>query len=943
MSIRIVTSLFDLASRSGSGRQSADFYLHHGRKLFEVAAAHDLEIDMYCDSELAARVYALGRDVRGLQVYERTLEVMPAWDDLELITQARLTHPFHACNETKDTPLYAVFQRAKMQLLREAAVHPGVDRLAWVDFGIAKAVPLDDLPRALAAAAELDRVQILHHYDLEMPMVWQQIRQNVAAGFIAGPAELIGQFARKFQALSDLALLDGYAPHDETLLEQAAVTSKGIVKLQKIREHARMFTDCCPPLPAPPPPAPVVTTKTEQDLIGLVMIVKDEAHGIADTLRTLKHQIDCWTIYDTGSTDGTKGIIERELEHIPGTYIVGPFNDFSSARNAALSHHAQSHSSVFVFMPDADDQVVRMGEIRAFLETQRHAPDAAYMMPFFNGLRGDYGLPIVMRSSAGWRYSGRVHECAGGPGACTQTIPGGVGIYKTAPPKSAAATRARWERDVEWLHLDLKANPNNARAMYYLAQSYDCLGQHDAALIWYEARAEYADFPSERFVAKLRAGHMMRELKCPWADIETCYLDAYRLDPSRAEPLYEIAKHYSDEDNHPLAFLFAQRAAQLPRPTNAFFVDSDTYRWRASYLTARHGFYLPDAEARAVGYRAAYSAVQGSPSDPDGIPLRANRAFYAPSAAEMLGAKTQRIDFTPEPGYYASNPSIFYYAGSDYMGWRCVVRTHNYKIVNGEYITPEDNVIFTKNVMLDFVGSDMRVKRARHMTEYARVTNLPRNKFPAHGFEDCRLFEDPGEDGGLRCIATVCDLNDWTHLQPYDQCKREMALLTLDELCQICSVHVIRGPWSAHHQKNWMPIEGLPTKFVYDIERSMVIDISDDVPPPGIDWAPKGRLRGGSQVIRIGDRGYLCVVHDVTHSGNARTYLHRFAFLSPELELKSLSDLFYFEKRGIEFCAGLAVEGGRLIASYSVDDHNASLATFSLERVMAALRTNYVV
>jgi glycosyltransferase involved in cell wall biosynthesis len=50
------------------------------------------------------------------------------------------------------------------------------------------------------------------------------------------------------------------------------------------------------------------------------MIVKNESHIIAETLRCLKEKIrfQYWVICDTGSTDGTQQIIQETLKDIPG-------------------------------------------------------------------------------------------------------------------------------------------------------------------------------------------------------------------------------------------------------------------------------------------------------------------------------------------------------------------------------------------------------------------------------------------------------------------------------------------------------------------------------------------------------------------------------------------------------------------------------------------------
>ena len=51
--------------------------------------------------------------------------------------------------------------------------------------------------------------------------------------------------------------------------------------------------------------------------------------------------------------------------------------------------------------------------------------------------------------------------------------------------------------------------------------------------------------------------------------------------PQRAEPLVRIAKHYLDENNHALAYIFAKRATELPVPTNEkLTLDLDLYEYQ---------------------------------------------------------------------------------------------------------------------------------------------------------------------------------------------------------------------------------------------------------------------------------------------------------------------------------------------------------------------------
>jgi len=56
-----------------------------------------------------------------------------------------------------------------------------------------------------------------------------------------------------------------------------------------------------------------------------------------------------------------------------------------------------------------------------------------------------------------------------------------------------------------------------------------------------------------------------------------------------------------------------------------------------------------------------------------------------------------------------------------------------------------------------------------------------------------------------------------------------------------------------------------------------------------------------------------------------------------------MSDPFYFQKRGIEFCAGLGYDGEKLVASFAVNDFTAHLGVFTLDSVMTKLRDDFVI
>jgi len=657
-------------------------------------------------------------------------------------------------------------------------------------------------------------------------------------------------------------------------------------------------------------------------LLGLVMIVRNEAKRISEVLASYLEHIDSYTILDTGSTDGTQELIINGLDGIPGVLYEEPFIDFAASRNRALELHGTS--TVFSMMPNGD--VLSGGpELRAFLEGRRHSLAGAYRVRISPG---HYYHPLVMRTGTGWHYKWKTHECAMGPHV-GEVIPGVI-VNRDRGARSDEEWRARWTRDLDLLNRDRVEDPNDPRPYFYLGQTHECLGQYEQALTFFQRRAAMGGYFDEVYEAKYRVGKMKAKLDRPWAEIQQAYFEAYAHDPRRAEPLYAISEHWYDKSLHPIARILAVAAAELPKPPTDLFLDEEIYSWKAADRAAISSFY---AGYKDDGRRWAEKAVKERPADER---LRANRAYFAQAASELFGSASRPIDFLPEAGWKASNPSIYCAGG----GARCIVRTVNYAIVDGAYVTPPEDVverdgcrwqvIRTRNFLLD-MNNDLETTRTIELIDKTCGT---RSSYPVHGFEDARLFY---WKGSWHATATVCDFTE--------DGSREIAVLDIDEDGSIIRAAPLRGPWSSQAQKNWMPlVEDDQVKFVYATEPTSIFSLHDGntIETPANCTFGHGRLRGGSQGVKV-DGGWIFVVHDVAFPGSGRFYLHRFVFLDEQLRLVSMSDLFFFERLGIEFCAGLARVDGKLVASYAVNDGSAKLEIFEWEAVRKALRKDFVI
>jgi Sulfotransferase family len=137
-------------------------------------------------------------------------------------------------------------------------------------------------------------------------------------------------------------------------------------------------------------------------------------------------------------------------------------------------------------------------------------------------------------------------------------------------------------RDADLLLAKVERNPEDARSVFFLAQSYFALGDFVNARKCFARRVEMGGWDEEVYFAMFRIAESMRELGEPWPDVQDAFLRAWEFRPTRAEPLFEIAYRYRVDQRYRLGYLFAKRAAAIPFPEqDLLFVRPDVYAWRA--------------------------------------------------------------------------------------------------------------------------------------------------------------------------------------------------------------------------------------------------------------------------------------------------------------------------------------------------------------------------
>lgn len=97
-------------------------------------------------------------------------------------------------------------------------------------------------------------------------------------------------------------------------------------------------------------------------------------------------------------------------------------------------------------------------------------------------------------------------------------------------------------------------------------------------------------------------------------------------------------------------------------------------------------------------------------------------------------------------------------------------------------------------------------------------------------------------------------------------------------------------------------------------------------------------LRGGTQLVRIGDDKWLGLGHSMKWSSNKKFYWHVAYVTDGRGKMIAASEPFKLASETIEFAAGMALDGDRLVISFGVDDAACRLGETRLSAVMELLR-----
>lgn len=338
--------------------------------------------------------------------------------------------------------------------------------------------------------------------------------------------------------------------------------------------------------------------------ICLNMIVKNEAHVIAETLENLWSYVkfDYYVVCDTGSTDATKEIVAAFFKErgVPGEIYDHEWRDFGYNRSLALD--AAYNKADYSFIFDADDKIVGDFELVQPLRSD------SYHFKFGNGF--NYLRILMVNSRQRWQFRGVLHEfitCTEQTGQ-SETI---QGKYYVESGRRGARNKVanKYLNDAHVLergfHEEMK--PGGDRSMaeryaFYCAQSYKDGGAEHIkdAIQWYERVLTLNNWAQEKYYSCLMLGELYDSH--PDKSRETLMksqkylLMASHYDPARIEGVATVMEQYRHEGLNTLVNLMYHKYKGYSRnQVDKLFVNQGKYEYCIEYNNSISAFYVGDA------------------------------------------------------------------------------------------------------------------------------------------------------------------------------------------------------------------------------------------------------------------------------------------------------------------------------------------------------------
>lgn len=638
--------------------------------------------------------------------------------------------------------------------------------------------------------------------------------------------------------------------------------------------------------------------------ICLSMIVKNESKIICRFLDSIKSIIDYACICDTGSTDDTIDVINKyfETNNMKGKVITKEFVNFQENRNYVLNE-AKKHGDYLLFL-DADMKLINAEKL-----DKSKLNGEGYLILQKGGSLSYYNLRLVP-SNSHCKYIGVTHEYLSfnGPKVNLEHV-------YIDDVGDGGCKQDKFTRDEALLKKGLLDEPENARYMFYLGNTLRDLGKYVEAIEYYKQRINAGGWDEEVFYSQYQIGLCYERMGEHYeTNMETAYMNAWALKPTRAEPLHDLSKYFRLKSNHAKSWAYAMIGKDINQPDDILFVHTDKYGVAFDRELSIVSYYVPVAVKDQSIFKKIFH-------EDTGIGDITNFMFYckqfiADNIYDFSCTHSLKVLDNKTYVYYGSSPCII----ASENGYKMNIRLVNYTIEpeTGEYKYP-DNFVSTTNKYIELDKQFNQIGTEKIYTDIGGCNRIEGRNYTIHGVEDIRISE---RSGRTIFTGTICNNKNKVAMS-MGEYKNNPQVLELEMLSPNC-------------EKNWVLIPGRDKLDIVYKWYPLCIKEIDSINGTTKDVATKQmpslfKYVSGSTNGVIHEKHIYFFSHIVLHS-NLRKYIGIVSKFDLEMNFVGCSYPFKLSNSSIEYCLGMIVEDDRIIFSYSDNDGSSKIAVINKNR-----------
>ena len=660
------------------------------------------------------------------------------------------------------------------------------------------------------------------------------------------------------------------------------------------------------------------------------MIVRNESRVIERCLDSVLPHVDGYVVCDTGSSDGTMHVIEQIASRhgVAGAIRQHEWQHFGhnrtrSAEEARAWAAGQGWplESTYLLFLDADMVLRAEGFDKQALSA------TCYSLVQDDGTLRYWNIRLACLSH-GWQSVGVTHEYwqALGSGVTSERL----GTLWIDDRGDGGNRGDKFERDIRLLTKALEAEPNNPRYVLYLAQSYFDVGRWTDAVRTYERRWQLGGWDEERWYARFRQGWALLRLG-DGIRAAGVLLDAFDARPTRAEPLWLLARYYRDHNQNHAALMLALRAVEIPYPDgDLLFVDKQVYEWQLWEEVMISAFYA-GRRYHDIGFSACERLLARRGHEPWFYAYVArNQAFYLQAARPARGGSLALAGASGEllvPR--AAAPTAVSSGAQVYLG----LRLPGDRVADTRYPTLESDGAF-RPYYVTATWDPVQGGYAAAAGSFGIPAHLPPDT-SGRAFDDIRwtlhegrvwftaVYYADSAGGGRVALGRMSD-----------------GMETIEHAVAILSEHIARPdpccvPW-ARSDGLWIIASYDPfVALAVDPGSGQVTAVSSSSPP-----FRASAFRGCAAPVAIpgAPLEYLGLVHELSRSDSGDLQTHRWIRLREGDGIVACSRPFFFERAGLERAVALCATDGGVLVLFEAQDREARWMEFDWPIVLSSLR-----